>query len=333
MKLHDRLVSVLSSVIVVFIACAFVLMGTEKQVRPYIHTPIARAVYERLMKEREFEEIDRDEWYRLNLDAILSEDVRSKFIQMKWDVDTQKFVDQSSEKSSWIGTQLWHALVTFVAGWKASKTSLNGWLNRGSMFVFSESQFLRLTGWKEDHRSDSLLDLGAGDGNVTARFSRFFGEVFVTEVSSVMRKVLVSRGYQLKDVGQWDSEDDPQKYSMISALNLLDRCDAPISLLKQIPKKLAKNGFVLIALVLPLNQYVENNAPTFAPSEIIGVRGRTTEEQVDSLVECVLEPLGYKLKSWTRLPYLCEGDLHQPYYWMHDIVLLLQHESAMIDEA
>lgn len=305
-------------------------MGYEKPTyRPYIRTAIGRAFYGSMMKDSD--EPDPN-WYLMDLNAIRSEDVRMKFIQMNLDDGTQKFLDQSREKSDWLGTQVWHALVTFVAGWKVSKTSLNGWLNRGSMFVLSESQFMRLTGWGEDHRGGALLDLGAGDGNVTAYLSGFFEETFVTEVSSVMRKILVRRGYRLKGVETWDSEDDPQKYEMIAALNLLDRCDAPLTLLKQIPKKLAKNGYVLIALVLPLNQFVEANGPTYAASETIVVEGQTMEEQVDSLVKCVFEPLGYKLKSWTRVPYLCEGDIHKDWYFMIDIVLLLQHDSSMTDD-
>ncbi|XP_022661528.1 methyltransferase-like protein 9 [Varroa jacobsoni] len=307
-----------------------ILMGTEeRRIKPYIHSPIARAVYERLVKEQEFANIDRSQWYHIDLDAIRSENVRSKFIQLSCDEDTQEFIEQSTEKSSWLGTQLWHAMMRVFLGWATSKTSLNGWLNRGSMFVLSEKQFLKLTGWSSDHLAESVLDLGAGDGNVTARFSRFFKETYVTEVSLVMRKILARRGYSVKEVDAWSSPSDNMKYSMIAALNLLDRCDEPITILKNIPHKLAKDGIILLALVLPVSQYVENNPPHYTASQPIEVRGRTMEDQIDSLVECVLVPLGYILKSWSRLPYLCEGDLHQPYYWLHDVILVLQHETTL----
>lgn len=314
--------------IAVITGLAFVGME-ERRIKPYIHSPIARAVYERLMKEQEFANIDYSQWYSVRLDAVASEEVRSKFIQLSFDGDTREFVEQSTEKSSWLGTQLWHATMRVFFGWATSKTSLNGWLNRGSMFVFSEKQFLKLIGWDSDHVADSVLDLGAGDGNVTAKFSRFFNETYVTEMSPVMRRILIRRGYQIKDVNTWADPNDENTYSMIAALNLLDRCDRPITILRSIPKKLQKNGIVLLALVLPLSQFVESNPPHHTASEPIDIKGGTIEEQVDSLVECVLGPLGYRLKSWTRLPYLCEGDLHQPYYWLHDVVLVLQHETAL----
>lgn len=64
------------------------------------------------------------------------------------------------------------------------------------MFVLSQSQFLKLMDRGETWRGHSLLDLGAGDGEVTACIAPVFQDVFVTEVSSTMQTLLQKRGYR-----------------------------------------------------------------------------------------------------------------------------------------
>ncbi|KAG7169293.1 Methyltransferase-like protein 9-like 4 [Homarus americanus] len=58
------------------------------------------------------------------------------------------------------------------------------------------------------------------------------------------------------------------------------------------------------------------------PSEELGVTGTAIEEQVNSLATDVFPSLGYKLERWSRLPYLCEGDLDQAFYWLSDVVMV-----------
>lgn len=64
------------------------------------------------------------------------------------------------------------------------------------MFVVSTAQFLKLLKATENWRADSLLDLGAGDGEVTARFAKLFQHVYVTEMSGTMRTLLERKGYK-----------------------------------------------------------------------------------------------------------------------------------------
>lgn len=60
------------------------------------------------------------------------------------------------------------------------------------------------------------------------------------------------------------------------------------------------------------------------PSEIITVNGSTWEEQVNSLVKDVFEPCGFTVEHFTRVPYLCEGDLYQDYYMLDDALFVLK---------
>ena len=50
-------------------------------------------------------------------------------------------VRTSVEKSDSLLTQTWHSLAKSVMKWFYSQTDINGYLQRGSMFVFSKEQF------------------------------------------------------------------------------------------------------------------------------------------------------------------------------------------------
>ena len=69
-------------------------------------------------------------------------------------------------------------------------------LGRGSMFVFSTTQFQTLLGVGEGWRAGRLLDLGAGDGEVTSVMAAHFDEVFVTEQSPSMQWRLQRKNYR-----------------------------------------------------------------------------------------------------------------------------------------
>ena len=60
------------------------------------------------------------------------------------------------------------------------------------------------------------------------------------------------------------------------------------------------------------------------PSELITVEGSTWEEQITSLVSDVFTPAGYEVEKFTRLPYICEGDMIQDYYVLDDAVFILK---------
>ena len=73
-------------------------------------------------------------------------------------------------------------------------------LGRGTMFVFSTTQLQKLLGSsiaeREAGEERRLLDLGAGDGGVTAHMAPLFDTVSVTEMSPLMRRALAKRGFE-----------------------------------------------------------------------------------------------------------------------------------------
>ncbi len=200
--------------------------------------------------------------------------------------------------------------------------SANGLIGRGRMFVYSTSQFKTLLDIESHEESPftTLLDIGAGDGSVTNRMSSLFKNVYVTELSSTMQWRLSTYGYTVLDTDHWGNVT----FDVITCLNVLDRCEKPLTLLKQIRDHLnRKTGRLIISLVLPFKPYFEYNT-NHCPNESLQIEGHLPEEQINSLILNIFQPLGFHLKKFTRLPYLCEGDIERSYYFLFDYLFVLE---------
>ncbi|XP_026714953.1 methyltransferase-like protein 9 [Athene cunicularia] len=262
------------------------------------------------------------EWYVCNTEQ-LSESLQPIFVQSYLDQGTQIFLNNSIEKSGWLFIQLYHSFVSSIFSLFMSRTSINGLLGRGSMFVFSPEQFQRLLKINPEWKSHRLLDLGAGDGEVTKVMSPHFEEIYATELSETMIWQLQKKKYRVLGINEW--QNTGFQYDVISCLNLLDRCDQPLTVLKDIRSVLEPTrGRVILALVLPFHPYVENVGGKWEkPSEVLEIKGHTWEEQVNSLPE-VFSKAGFAIEAFTRLPYLCEGDMYNDYYVLDDAVFVLK---------
>ncbi|KFQ03244.1 Methyltransferase-like 9, partial [Leptosomus discolor] len=268
-------------------------------------------------------------WYVCNTEQ-LSESLQPVFVQSYLDQGTQIFLNNSIEKSGWLFIQLYHSFVSSIFSLFMSRTSINGLLGRGSMFVFSPEQFQRLLKINPEWKSHRLLDLGAGDGEVTKVMSPHFEEIYATELSETMiwqlqkKKYRYCTEYFLHPL-YWTLQQSNMFYDVISCLNLLDRCDQPLTVLKDIRSVLEPTrGRVILALVLPFHPYVENVGGKWEkPSEVLEIKGHTWEEQVNSLPE-VFSRAGFAIEAFTRLPYLCEGDMYNDYYVLDDAVFVLK---------
>ena len=64
--------------------------------------------------------------------------------------------------------------------------------------------------------------------------------------------------FRVLSVDSWNKGNI--SYDVISMLNLLDRCDLPLTLLRNIKVKVKPDsGRIIIALVLPFKPFVENS--------------------------------------------------------------------------
>lgn len=337
---------------------------------PFLRSNLARSVYHRMLADERLRTMDLAKLYEVD-ELALTDEVRDKFVALTVDEDTQLFLNSCFDQSEWLVTQVWHSIAKSFLGLFMTQTSINGLLNRGRMFVWSEAQARLLLGAPpaltsgaeadtpvqegeqfchqgfvgvpsheenteaaegSDERElwvgERLLDLGAGDGHVTQVLGGGAAHVDVTETSGVMRRRLREKGYRVLDAWKWAQEAGDTKYDVVTCLNLLDRCDTPRTLLSQIHAKLVPGGTLVVALVLPFNPYVETGTADNLPSEELGLTGSTLEEQVNSLASEVFPSLGYTLSRWTRLPYLCEGDLDQAFYWLSDVVLVFRKAAG-----
>jgi len=283
---------------------------------------LVRNLVNKMEVEKEIEELDKSTWYSVNLKLINSPEIRSKFQQFHNDSETDAFITSSFEQSDWVFTQLWYNFAKSILSWFYCQTDINGMLNRGSMFVFSKEQFLKMSKLDTNTKLTSMLDLGAGDGRPTQSMSSFFTETYTTEVSAPMRKSLTQRGFKVLEIDNWVK---PDGYDLVSALNLFDRCDKPLGIISDIHTSLKPGGFFVVALVLPFKPYVES-VPTHKPSEKMDIKGEKFEAQVESAVQ-VFEGLGFSLEGWARVPYLCEGDLNRPLYHLNNALMLYKKKD------
>jgi hypothetical protein len=119
-----------------------------------------------------------------------------------------------------------------------------------------------------------------------------------------------------------------------SCLNVLDRADAPLTLLRQMRQLLAPEGRLLLAVVLPFCCFVESGTTKRSPREGLSMEGGTCregasfEEAVAVFVSQVAEPCGFSVVSISRVPYLCSGDFRQAFYVLDDAVFVLKRKAS-----
>jgi hypothetical protein len=231
-----------------------------------------------------------------------------------------------------------------------SLTDTNGMLGRGSMFVLSAAQageLLRhgLAG-APGQGPLTLLDVGAGDGDVTARLiagmeaSTGGGRrvaATVTEASKPMGGRLRARGWAVHVGTHINASLLPGDggYDVVSLLNLLDRCDHPGDMLADAARLIRPgSGRVLIALVLPFSEFVEDGtrrrAP-YGPLPMAGARcgdGASFEDSLSAFLMRVVAPAGLVVERLARVPYLCRGDGKRRYYVLSDAILVLRRSTA-----
>lgn len=315
------------------ISLAVCIMDVEARGR--LRNPLLQSVYEhhtnpRFDRDQLKDYYRTDKWYSCDLQQF-PEHIQHLFVQLTLDETTGAFLDLSYEKSDWYLMQVWHSMAKSFLSWIMTTTSVNGLLGRGSMFVLSNQQFQTLLGVDSIWRAGHLLDLGAGDGAVTEQMADHFQQVSVTEMSSTMQWRLGQKGYRVFNIDEWAGPT--HKYDVIAALNLIDRCDRPISILRDIHQSLAPGGMAIIALVLPFKPFVESGSNQNRPTERLDISGKSWEQQAASFIKNVLLPLGFTLHSFTRLPYLCEGDLVQPFYSLDDAVFVVKAAEGGVRES
>ncbi|VVC24528.1 DREV methyltransferase,S-adenosyl-L-methionine-dependent methyltransferase [Cinara cedri] len=291
----------------------------------YSSRGLAKVMAENALLSESLKKLNKATWYSVDK-SDLDPDVLAKFVQMAADADTERFMDDSTEQSDRMLTQLWQSFVSTVLNPFMTKTSINGFLQRGSMFVFSTDQIRRLLNTTHFATGTTLIDLGAGDGATTEKYIPLVRRIYTTEKSVPMIRILSKKGFKLLDADSWWTNGE--KFDVVSCLNLLDRCSDPEKLLADMKHAVKPDGRIVVALVLPYRPFDEFRSAV--PEGKLLIAGKTFEQQVCSVIRDVFEPFGFNVLCWTRLPYLCEGDLVQDYYWLDDAVFILSVQNQKV---
>lgn len=243
--------------------------------------------------------------YNIQEDNI-SPETFSKFIQLSLDEGTQHFLDNFCAQEEGILITMMGNLLRYYY----SLTDSNAILNRGQMHVLSANQIQKLLTQNGNFllpKCATLLDIGAGDGNVTKNFKdvltyfpitlddpEWKNQIVATELSYYMVKRLEKQGFPCVETTTITRENllphlrkeskplpsDPA-FDLVSLLNVIDRCDKPLTLLNDIKQlllpieesEIRKRGILLLAVVFPWGPFVESGNGQKKPSESLPVRG------------------------------------------------------------
>ena len=170
----------------------------------------------------------------------------------------------------------------------------------------------------------TLLDVGAGTGEVHAELARLFESSVATETSEGTARRAREKGIDCRtiDLGRVPWPDD-SRFDAVAMLNVLDRADRPLTLLDRAAQLLGPGGHLILASPLPIRAHVHRAGGTSDPDEWLGVEGADFESALSCLVESVLRKRGFSLVRWTRTPYVSSGDPRAARYELDDAILVL----------
>ena len=246
--------------------------------------------------------------------------LRDRFVQLGRDAALNAYFERAGrERHGRFVTGVHRVLRGYL-----SDFDINGLLNIYPMHVLGTEQWSYLLEQAPLERPEGarLLDVGAGSGDVTHALAPLFGSVVTTELSRAMAFRLRRRGFACfrQDVATRGVPEPP--YDAIACLNVLDRCDRPLTLLANLRAGLADGGLLLLALVLPYRPFVYDGGSSNEPSERLPLTRSDWESCAGELCQAVIEPLGFQVEVITRVPYLSGGDSRRPLYELDDVVLV-----------
>lgn len=259
--------------------------------------------------------------YRCQLEK-LPPALRRRFVQLAPDASLSAYLERARQRRHGrFVTTLHRCLRGYLSDFE-----INGLLGTYPMHVLGTEQWRFLLEAALDAMPAAfggrLLDVGAGNGDVTAQLAPLFERVVTTELSRTMVWRLRRRGFRCvrRDVSEHGAPDAP--YDAIACLNVLDRCERPLSLLAELRTALADGGLLIVALVLPYQPFVYAGATSRDPSERLPLAFGSWEQSATSLCQEVLEPLGLSVLALTRAPYLSGGDARRALYELDDVVVV-----------
>lgn len=191
------------------------------------------------------------------------------------------------------------------------------------LFLLSQQQWRQLLDLPADDGSETAarpldrgLDVGAGPGDLTQELQGLFRQpLLTTEVSRILTWRLRAAGFAAIQTANASRATlpPPHDYDAVFALNVFDRCDDPLDLVRQLRLLLRPQGRLVLSVPLP-----------YTGATLLPLSLRTGF--ADALAELVatLEPLGLRLDRAARAPYLCIGSGSTPLHTLDAAVVVFR---------
>lgn len=249
--------------------------------------------------------------------ARLPPDLQRVFVELDADDSTRAWIDAVLAKPN----SRTKALLRDLAMLFVSYYDANGLTNSFKDRLLSTAQWRRLLG-KGGAR---LLDVGAGEGDVTHQIAPLFTEVVATETSKPMVRHLRRKGYTAHhgDIA-FEPIAGPGGFDVVALQNVIDRATHPLRLIESAFQLLAPGGRVVIAVPLPLAPVAYIGTAWLKPEEPLPVEAPDFESAVTALYEEVFVPCGCRVTALTRAPYLCSGTVREPVEVLDDVIVVLE---------
>jgi len=252
--------------------------------------------------------------YRIDL-ARLPLELQQVFVELDADASTRAWIDAAiARPNSRMKTLLRDLAMSFVNFYDANGLT-NGFQDR----LLSTAQWQRLLG----RRGARLLDIGAGDGEVTAQLAPLFTEIVTTELSKPMVRRLRRRGYASHYCDLAFEAIDDRDFDVVALQNVIDRTTHPLRLLDHAEQLLARDGRLVVAVPVPIQPVVYAGTSHVEPAEPMPVGAPDFESAVTELYEQVFVPNGYRVTALSRAPYLCSGSAREPVEVLDDVIFVL----------
>ena len=265
--------------------------------------------------------------YTCDVDA-LSPALRHAYTPLDADASTKAWIDDANERPH--GRAALAALA--IARSVMSDYDANGLVGAHDMRVVGTDQARRLFRAVGLEEGGSLLDVGAGEGQVTDELAPLFGRVTTTELSSGMARRLRKRGYPCHeiDLATQTLPDAEERFDAIALLNVIDRTSRPYTLVERLTKLLKPGGVLFCAVPLPLSPHVHVGPVTMDPEELLPVERGSFERGASALAEMFFPACGLSVEALSRVPYLCRGSRKTPVIVLDDPLFLCRRRSIRI---